>query len=210
MRPPQVHGAAYWSLSPTTCYPPDNWDAALLEVIGDLDPLISPFVIKIGDSRSEESVLVRHPIVSFGHFDQFGFMPPSYTGVFVDNEFTLRTLQRALVLDGRNLAFTHVRQDTESQQAVNAVAEYDVGRSYWESRWSPQRRWYLQRRYSLVQPIQASRVSDRSIAFQIGMKRALASIVIPLHIPRLWVHRSADLLQRLRSTRDPAGASSDD
>ena len=88
-------------------FPQLGWDTALRRVLHGWDARSVAFAVKITDSPSPIDTLLRHPVVSRRFYDTLGLFAPQLRGVYCDDEITRRAYWRALVLDGRSLAFEH-------------------------------------------------------------------------------------------------------
>jgi hypothetical protein len=124
--------------------PPPDWDVRLLDAVGPLDPAATEFAVKVADDRGARfhwtdywrRNLLRHPVVSRAYYARFGLFDQRFRGVFCDDEITLRSFRRAVVVDGKSLVLDHKEHAadapdsllTESQARVNRKSEYDFGR----------------------------------------------------------------------------------
>jgi len=123
-------------------FPPPHWDTSLAGLIGNLDPLTTPFALKVSDSLGRDTLL-RHPIVSRAFYRKNGLFSDSYTGVYCDDDLSLRAYWRAFIVDGRSLQFEHrhpslfsTEESTESHRKVNAENEYAKGRAVFHREWN--------------------------------------------------------------------------
>lgn len=124
-------------------FPPPGWDRALIETTGPLNPLRTPFVVKVGDSPRPNDVLLRHPVVSRAFYDKFGLFSPAYRGVYCDTDLTRRAFWNSVILDGRSLQVEHrhpVLSDrvvpSESHEHMNRCEEYQRGKAQYVAMWS--------------------------------------------------------------------------
>lgn len=127
-------------------YPPEGWDSTLAAIIGDLDPEVSAFAVKVHDSPVDD-VLLRHPVLSRAFFARHGLWSPTFRGLYCDNDLTLRAFWHAAILDGSALVLDHrhpnVRPDvvpSTSHRRMNAEGEYTHGRSRFEAAWNAEER----------------------------------------------------------------------
>ena len=139
-------------------FPPPGWDRTLQDLVSGLDPRQHAFAIKLGDSPEDNrsrrwpmsrlpSPLLRHPAVSRAHYTKLGLFSPKFSGVFCDNDITLRAFWKAVILDGRALGLNH-RHPTldagycrsDSQRLVNTATEYQRGKETFRDLWPRWRR----------------------------------------------------------------------
>lgn len=125
--------------------PPVRWDAILDEIIGVLDPGRFAFAVRVADidpSTDSRPTLLRHPVVSRRFFEKLGLFDPAYTGLFCDDDITLRSFRRAVVVDGSALRLQHRRshvRPTASQARINTEEELARGRNVRDRRWGRSR-----------------------------------------------------------------------
>jgi GT2 family glycosyltransferase len=122
--------------------PPACWDVDLEKIFDHLDPLATPFAIKVTDNYDPNDNLIRHPIISRAFFNRFGLFHPDFYGICCDDDLSLRAWRYAIVLDGRRLVFAHYNprsnfkiKPTGSQERVNRPEEYDHGRRVLAGLW---------------------------------------------------------------------------
>lgn len=132
-------------------FPPVSWDSQLRRLIVDLDPLCAAFAINVRDSDDSRDGLLRHPIISRGHYEKYGLFHPSYEGIGVDNDFTLSAFRRGLVIDGRELVLEHRHPSrgadaSESHLAMSEASRCASGKALFDARW-PRWKRHLWRRY---------------------------------------------------------------
>lgn len=127
-------------------YPPEGWDSTLAAIVGDLDPEVSSFAIKVRDGPGDD-VLLRHPIVSRAFFAGHGLWSPDFRGLYCDDDLTLRAFWHSAIIDGSALVLDHrhphVHADvvpSASHQRMNAEGEYAHGRSRFEAAWTAEER----------------------------------------------------------------------
>lgn len=172
-----------------------RWDALLDEVLVDLDPLLTPFVVKIAESDSHRDLLLRHPVVSRAYYNRFGLWNPEYQGHYVDHDFTYAAYNHGLVLDGRrvrlthmNAAYGHSATRTESQVRMMSESATD-GRALFARHWPLWRR-RSTKRYFRPKPGQ-TRIHEGKRLFRIGIaKLGYLKAIVP--------HRMRHLAQRHR------------
>lgn len=128
--------------------PPLHWDSDLRWIIGHLDPQIHAFSVKTAEAgESGRRDLLRHPVISRAFYQRFGLFSDLFTGVFCDDDITLRALFHAAIVDGRALRLQHDHPSnlkgkfpSESQNRINKAEEFQYGREALNSLWSPRRR----------------------------------------------------------------------
>lgn len=125
-------------------FPSANWDEALELLVGQYDPRVTDFAIKIQDSPNSADMTLRHPVVSRRFYTRFGLFDPNFRGVFCDNDITMRAYLFSRILDGRSLVvphahphFDHDVHETISQKKINATEEYDYGREVFKKKFFP-------------------------------------------------------------------------
>lgn len=121
--------------------PPAGWDVTLDRTIGRLDPRRMSFAVRVADiepSTDSRPWLMRQPVVSRRYYEELGLFDGEYTGLFCDDDITLRSFWHAVVLDGTSLVLRH-RHDTDnptaSQEQINTDAELARGRMLRDRRW---------------------------------------------------------------------------
>jgi hypothetical protein len=128
-------------------HPPPLWDVELDRICASLDPRAVAFAVKVQDSDNGRDTLLRHPVVSRRFFESHGLFDPRFTGVYCDDDITLRAFWRAVVVDGRRLRWDHrhpalrpLATSTPSHQRINRGVEYDRGRAVLAAIWPTWRR----------------------------------------------------------------------
>jgi hypothetical protein len=123
-------------------FPPQGWDSTLTAMIRRVDPLSVPFAVKVRDSTSGTSTLMRHPIVSRAYYSSFGLFSDAYFGLYCDNDITTRAFWRSIILDGRSISFHHENPilyssltPSESHLMINTAREREHGKALYESSW---------------------------------------------------------------------------
>ena len=164
--------------------PPHGWDATLDGLIGRVDPRRMAFAVRVADivpSTDSRPTLMRHPVVSRRFYEEHGLFHPAFSGVFCDDDITMRAFRRAVVLDGSALVLKHRRSHaapTESQTRINTEEQLALGRRIRASIWRGP--FVLPARSAFFRPPRA-RVLLRSKAtvwrWQLG-SRALAARVV--------------------------------
>ena len=140
--------------------PPPDWDQQLLTIIRDLDPIRTPFVVKVLDSEVFGDSLIRHPVVSRCYFQRFGLFYSGYEGLVADVDFTLDAHRRGMVVDGRSLALDHRHPSrgagaSASHVLMENAAARRIGEELLAQRWPLWKR-HLRRSYFPMRAGQAS------------------------------------------------------
>ena len=139
-------------------FPPPAWDLQLMEMVYELDPRSLAFALKLADSAEDVGPdlppiarggppLLRHPVVSRAFYSKLGLFSPRFSGVFCDNDITLRAFWKAAIFDGRTLRLDHrhptldsCHPSSESQRLVNATDEFRRGQEALHELWSRRQR----------------------------------------------------------------------
>lgn len=128
-------------------FPPHGWDEQLRELTGELDPRNDAFAIKVKDAEWDKDVLLRHPVVSRAFYDELGLFAEAFTGLWCDNDITMKAFWRSFIIDGRKLVVSHRHpvlceglQPSASQHKMNRDAEYAAGAEIFASRWPARKR----------------------------------------------------------------------
>lgn len=121
--------------------PPQDWDKIILERIGDT---ARPAVLAISDGFRKDELLCM-AILTRARWEQQGrvMFAPEYdaaSGIFSDNEFSLRAARDGVIVPARDVVFRHenplftgARQDEEFQRH-NARENYEKGEAIYRSR----------------------------------------------------------------------------
>jgi hypothetical protein len=121
--------------------PPHGWDVTLDRLIGRLDPRRIAFAVRVADiepSTDSRPWLMRQPVVSRRYYEELGLFDDEYTGLFCDDDITLRSFWYAVVLDGSSLVLSHRRdvdQASASQERINTDVELARGRMLRDRQW---------------------------------------------------------------------------
>ena len=114
--------------------PPKGWDSKLREVYSHLDPANFPFVIAVSDGHRKDDLLCMAILSRSRWRDQDGeIFSHEYESMYSDNEFSFRAFRDGVVIDARNIEFTHhhpafgkgVMDETYKRQ--NAPEKYRSG-----------------------------------------------------------------------------------
>jgi hypothetical protein len=125
--------------------PPSGWDTSLRAVIGSLDPVRCPFVVKVCDTGGAADRLIRHPVVSRCYFDSHGLFFSGYDGIGADNDFTFAAHARGVVVDGRSIRLEHQHPTegsaaSDSHRKMAAMESAIPGKQLLAQRWPAYKR----------------------------------------------------------------------
>jgi hypothetical protein len=127
--------------------PEQGWDLALRTLVSELDPAKTPFAIKVNDKPVQNDTLMRHPIVSRAFYRRFGLFDAAFHGVYADDDITLRSFWRAVIIDGREITLRHQHPIVDpkfsqslSQSRINRDAEFAFGHQALINRWPKSQR----------------------------------------------------------------------
>jgi hypothetical protein len=121
--------------------PPQDWDKIILERLGDTS---RPAVLAISDGFRKDDLLCM-AILTRARWEQQGklMFSPEYdaaSGIFSDNEYSLRAARDGVIVPARDVVFRHenplftgARQDEEFQRH-NAKENYEKGQMIFASR----------------------------------------------------------------------------
>lgn len=121
--------------------PPQDWDKLILERLGDTS---RPAVLAVSDGFRKDGLLCM-AILTRARYEQQGrvMFAPEYdesSGIFSDNEYSLRAARDGVIVDARDLVFRHdnplftgAEQDAEFQRH-NARENYEKGQKIFEQR----------------------------------------------------------------------------
>lgn len=136
--------------------PPRNWDLALENLVSGHAPLENAWALKITDSEHPHDTLLRHPVLSRKFFQEYGLFDPSFSGVYCDDDFSLRAFWKSYIIDGRSVIFDHNRaqangkpQLSQSQRIINSQDEAIRGKAAFMSLWPKN---YRNMKIRLVEP----------------------------------------------------------
>lgn len=136
--------------------PPRNWDRKIAQIVGSREGNFDLFAMKVSDSEHPDDRLLRHPICSAAFFKRFGLFDKAFTGVYCDDDFSLRAFWRSYILDGRKIVFNHARREVDgrtklniSQTKINQHSEASRGKEVFKEKWPA---WFRESRIQLVAP----------------------------------------------------------
>lgn len=104
--------------------PPESWDTLILRAIESHPDLPqrslrdgrrqTEAVLKCsnGDARSDARDLILHPVMTRARYERQGWIfPPAYSGMYSDNELTIRARIDGVVIEAPHIVFTHRHPD---------------------------------------------------------------------------------------------------
>src|SRR5262249_9469852 len=119
--------------------------STLDEIVDGLDPRRFAFAVRVADidpKTDSRPTLLRHPVVSRRFFETLGLFDPAFTGLFCDDDISLRGFRNAVVVDGSALRLHHHRSavdETLSQRRINTEEELARGRQIRDRIWGRSR-----------------------------------------------------------------------
>ena len=89
------------------CIPPQDWDNLLEESLKGIDPQTTQKSLWLSDGHRTDNLMCWFCITRARYNHQGYLFCPEYTGVFADNEHTLRSHVDGVVIDARHIVFVH-------------------------------------------------------------------------------------------------------
>lgn len=138
--------------------PIPNWDGILVGRIGNVR---IPRALRISDGHRTDDLLCMAILTRARMKRQGWFLPPAYTGIYSDDEFSFRAYEDGAVIDARDVVFTHAHPNydpsvpmDETYRRQNENARYAEAKrlflqrnpeakkrwlvkDHWERRWIP-------------------------------------------------------------------------
>lgn len=84
--------------------PVPGWDVLFEE---KLKPVRKSRVLRISDGHRQDDLLCMAIITRARLRQQGSFLPPAYTGIYSDDEFSFRAFEDGVVADGRDISLVH-------------------------------------------------------------------------------------------------------
>jgi hypothetical protein len=106
---------------------PPNWTDGLAAVIGDRNPLTTPFVVHVSTGSPRDNELMTFQIFSRALINHWGYaLWPEYESLYVDDDFTKHAyLDPAVeVIQARHLLFEHMHFGF-GKSKIDAVYEHE-------------------------------------------------------------------------------------
>lgn len=96
--------------------PVRGWDVLFEK---KLRPLRKSRVLRISDGHRQDDLLCM-AIITRARLEQQGwFLPPAYTGIYSDDEFSFRAFEDGVVADGRDIALVHEHPNYDPSVAMD-------------------------------------------------------------------------------------------
>lgn len=135
-----------------------------------LAPVKKSKVLRISDGHRADDLFCMAIITRARMVQQGWFLPPAYTGIYSDDEFSFRAFEDGVVVDARDLVFVHEHPNydsaiamDETYQRQNDDSRYEEARGLFKERnpaakkrwfvkdhW--ERRWVSAQDYALANP----------------------------------------------------------
>lgn len=129
-------------------FPPEHWDALLLEVLwhpdfgpDDVEALDYPAVVHVSSGSPLDNEIFIPWIQTKARYDQFGYGGhPAYESMYADNELTFLAKRDGVVIEARHIVFDHRHpllgksETDEVYQQQNRAQAYELGRRIFETR----------------------------------------------------------------------------
>lgn len=91
--------------------PLPGWDTLFEQ---RLAPVKRPKVLRISDGHRQDDLLCMAIITRARMVQEGWFLPPAYTGIYSDDEFSFRAFEDGVVVDARDLVFVHEHPNYDS------------------------------------------------------------------------------------------------
>jgi len=138
--------------------PLPGWDDILVDRLGRLG---KPLVLRISDGHRQDDLFCMAILTRARMIQQGWFLPPAYTGIYSDDEFSFRAFEDGVIVDARDIVFTHCHPNYDESVALdetyrrqNDNARYAEAKKiflernpgakkrwfvkdHWERRWQP-------------------------------------------------------------------------
>lgn len=128
--------------------PLPGWDDILVNRLGSLG---KPLVLRISDGHRKDDLFCMAILTKARMKQQGWFLPPAYTGIYSDDEFSFRAFEDGVVVDARDVIFTHCHPNydetvpmDETYQRQNANAKYaEAKKIFLDRNPSAKKRWFV-------------------------------------------------------------------
>ena len=133
--------------------PVKGWDVVFEQRMGSLS---KPKVLVISDGHRKDDLLCM-AIINRKRMEQQGwFLPPAYTGVYSDDEFSFRAYEDGVTVDARDVVLTHEHPNYDANvpmddtyEKQNSNARYaEAKRIFLERNPGAKKRWFIQGNWS--------------------------------------------------------------
>lgn len=133
--------------------PVPGWDRIFAE---RLQPVRRPRVLRISDGHRNDDLLCMAILTRARMQQQGWFLPPAYTGVYSDDEFSFRAFEDGVVVDARDvvLVHEHPNYDTsvdmdETYRQQNDNSKYAAAKAiFLERNPGAKKRWFIKGNWS--------------------------------------------------------------
>lgn len=128
--------------------PVPGWDRLFRE---RLKPVSKPKVLRISDGHRNDDLLCMAIITRARLRQQGWFLPPAYTGVYSDDEFSYRAFEDGTVVDARDIVLVHEHPNYDASVAMddtylrqNDNSKYEGARAiFLERNPDAKKRWFV-------------------------------------------------------------------
>lgn len=128
--------------------PPPHWDDILAARIGNTR---KARVLRISDGHRTDDLFCMAILTRKRMKQQGWFLPPAYTGLYSDDEFSFRAFEDGAIVDARDVVFTHRHPNydstvpmDETYQRQNNDAKYaDAKKIFLERNPEAKKRWFI-------------------------------------------------------------------
>lgn len=128
--------------------PLPRWDEILITRIGNVK---KPRVLRISDGHRNDDLFCMAILTRARMKQQGWFLPPAYTGIYSDDEFSFRAFEDEVIVDARDVIFTHCHPNydnsvpmDETYQRQNDNAKYaDAKKIFLERNPEAKKRWFV-------------------------------------------------------------------
>lgn len=128
--------------------PLPRWDDILAERIGSTN---QPRVLRISDGHRADDLFCMAIMTRSRMKQQGWFLPPAYTGIYSDDEFSFRAFEDGVIVDARDVVFTHAHPNyddsvpmDETYQRQNDNAKYaEAKKIFLERNPGAKKRWFV-------------------------------------------------------------------
>ncbi|MDB6135911.1 MAG: hypothetical protein JWM59_4154 [Verrucomicrobiales bacterium] len=133
--------------------PVPEWDRIFSE---RLIPVRKPQVLRISDGHRGDDLLCMAILTRARMKQQGWFLPPAYTGVYSDDEFSFRAYEDGVVVDARDIALVHEHPNydpsvsmDETYRQQNDESKYaGAKRIFLERNPAAKKRWFIKDNWS--------------------------------------------------------------
>jgi hypothetical protein len=96
--------------------PVAGWDVLFEQ---KLKPVRKSRVLRISDGHRQDDLLCMAIITKARLRQQGSFLPPAYTGIYSDDEFSFRAFEDGAVVDGRDISLVHEHPNYDPSVAMD-------------------------------------------------------------------------------------------